>query len=267
MTYEEKLEAKRERYAERAQQKRAEATSAYQSQKQIADMIPMGQPILVGHHSERRHRRDLARIDRGMRQSIDATAAAERLEAKAASYGTHQISSDDPAAVVKLREQLVKLEASRVTSKKVNAVIRKAAKGIVMPDYYTIIETLDVSDDSKASLHSYARAFSRSLPQLDLANLGANIRRIKKRIETLLAESARTEAEPVDGDGWRIEEDKSDNRVRFYFDERPSKDVCRQMRSAGFKWSPRAGAWQRQLNANGIHAARQMARELFGAEL
>lgn len=266
MTYEEKLEAKRERYAERAQQKRAEATSAYQSQKQIADMIPMGQPILVGHHSEGRHRRDLARIDRGMRQSIDATAAAERLEAKAASYGTHQISSDDPAAVVKLREQLVQLEESRVTSKKVNAAMRKAVKGIETPDYHAIIETLDVSDNSKASLRSYARAFN-CLPQLDLTNLGANIRRIKKRIETLLAEAVRTEAEPIEGDGWRIEEDKGDNRVRFYFDERPSKDVCHKMRSAGFKWSPRAGAWQRQLNANGISAAQLVARELFGAEL
>ncbi len=34
-------------------------------------MIPMGQPILVGHHSEGRHRRDLERHDRDMRKAIE----------------------------------------------------------------------------------------------------------------------------------------------------------------------------------------------------
>ena len=31
----------------------------------------MGQPILVGHHSEGRHRRDLKRIDNNMRKSVE----------------------------------------------------------------------------------------------------------------------------------------------------------------------------------------------------
>ncbi len=35
-------------------------------------MIPPGQPILVGHHSERRTRRDAQRIENGMKTSSDA---------------------------------------------------------------------------------------------------------------------------------------------------------------------------------------------------
>jgi hypothetical protein len=36
----------------------------------IADGIPLGQPILVGHHSERRARKDAERIENGMRRAV-----------------------------------------------------------------------------------------------------------------------------------------------------------------------------------------------------
>lgn len=39
------------------------AAAAYDAEHRIIDGYPMGQPILVGHHSERRHRRDLARAE------------------------------------------------------------------------------------------------------------------------------------------------------------------------------------------------------------
>src|SRR5699024_10261000 len=37
----------------------------------IISHIPPGQPILVGHHSEGRHRRDLRRFDNNMRRSVE----------------------------------------------------------------------------------------------------------------------------------------------------------------------------------------------------
>ena len=61
--------AKVERADERASRLRARAerhrSSSEQLQEradQISNSIPMGQPILVGHHSERRHRKDLERL-------------------------------------------------------------------------------------------------------------------------------------------------------------------------------------------------------------
>lgn len=44
---------------------------------------PLGQPILIGHHSEGRMRRDLARLDRAMRTAIDATSTAVEAAARA----------------------------------------------------------------------------------------------------------------------------------------------------------------------------------------
>lgn len=39
---------------------------------------PMGQPILVGHHSEGKHRRSIDKLDKAMRRSIDAGLEAQR---------------------------------------------------------------------------------------------------------------------------------------------------------------------------------------------
>lgn len=56
---------------------------AHKKANSIMSMIPPGQPILVGHHSERRHRRDLERIDSGMRKSIEESKKSEHYSHKA----------------------------------------------------------------------------------------------------------------------------------------------------------------------------------------
>lgn len=50
--YEAKQKARRERYEKKAEQLRAEAERLHEYAHQMADVIPFGQPILVGHHSE-----------------------------------------------------------------------------------------------------------------------------------------------------------------------------------------------------------------------
>lgn len=80
-------EAERERY-ERAERRAdyhagaagsaaSRSEAAWSAEHGILDMIPAGQPILVGHHSEKRHRRDLARAESLRRR---ASAEAERSE-------------------------------------------------------------------------------------------------------------------------------------------------------------------------------------------
>ncbi|MER6424538.1 DUF3560 domain-containing protein [Streptomyces sp. NPDC001137] len=66
----ERAEGRAERFSGYADNAASRSDSAYQHGHQIADGIPMGQPILVGHHSERRARRDVERMDHAMRTSI-----------------------------------------------------------------------------------------------------------------------------------------------------------------------------------------------------
>jgi len=66
-----------ERLRSRAQRQRGRAQDRSAAAHSVLDAIPPGQPILVGHHSEGRHRRDLARADRAMRDAVEAHAAAD----------------------------------------------------------------------------------------------------------------------------------------------------------------------------------------------
>jgi hypothetical protein len=59
----EKAKAKAARRLEWAEAREKRATTAYEKASGIISMIPFGQPILVGHHSEKRARRDRDRMN------------------------------------------------------------------------------------------------------------------------------------------------------------------------------------------------------------
>lgn len=81
--------------AERAEE-RAEAFDGYQANRRrdsesasdavsaITEHIPLGQPILVGHHSEKHARRDAAKIERGMARAVKMWETAEYWKRRAA---------------------------------------------------------------------------------------------------------------------------------------------------------------------------------------
>ena len=63
----ERAEERANRFDDYRDNRLADATSAEKGVRAIMDSIPPGQPILVGHHSEARARRDKVRIDSGKR--------------------------------------------------------------------------------------------------------------------------------------------------------------------------------------------------------
>ena len=99
-------------------------------------------------------------------------------------------------------------------------------------------------------------------PGYALKNLGANIRRVRGRIEELQSKRAAPEAPPVEGEGYTILEDSQDNRVRIFFEEKPSEAVRSVLKQNGFRWARSVGAWQRQLNAAGRIAVVRVRRAL-----
>jgi protein-L-isoaspartate O-methyltransferase len=59
-----------ERFQDYSEKRAEDAQTARETVAKIADNIPFGQPILVGHHSERHARKDAERIENGMRKAI-----------------------------------------------------------------------------------------------------------------------------------------------------------------------------------------------------
>jgi hypothetical protein len=260
MAYEtEKQRERKDRAESRATHLHAKADQQLRDSDRDVRNIPLGQPILVGHHSEKRHRKALERTHARTHQAVETHEAAKSADWAARSAG-RAITSDDPEAVVALKAKLTDLEVARDRAKQINKAWRKGGE-----------EAMRALDNiPEALINQIVRTMSlcpwmKKTP-CPTTNTSAEIRRVKTRIEELLAEAARPEAESIEGDGFTIEEDTDDCRVRFFFDTRPDKETCRKMRGAGFKFSRLNGAWQRLLNSNGRRAALRMASELFGHE-
>jgi len=81
----ERKEARIERFEGYSENAEKRSNAAYKRAESVSSQIPMGQPLLCGHHSEKRHRRDLNRIDSGMRKSIEESKKAEHYEYKSRS--------------------------------------------------------------------------------------------------------------------------------------------------------------------------------------
>lgn len=266
--YELKQAARRQALKDRAEKLRSQAEQTGKEARQMADCIPFGQPILVGHHSEGRDRRFRGRITRKFQASIELSNRADELEHRAERVGRAGISSDDPEAVRKLQEKLDALEARQDLMKRVN---RAHAAYLKNP---ASLDKANLSEDRKAMIRNYKPAYSwepHPFAPFELTNNNATIRQTKARIESLkkaAAEAARIEEETGEPakvqefDGFTVREDFTENRVMFEFPGKPAEDVRGILKRNGFKWSPFRGAWVRNLNANGRWAASQVVKAL-----
>lgn len=252
-SYEERLEARRQRLLERAERKRREANGHKSTADQMASVIPFGQPILVGHYSEKSDRRYRERIYGHMRKWIDLDNYARELERRAESVGTAGISSGDPEAVLKLKAQVARLEEKQEKMKQVNRAIRAGND--------EDLRLMGLSDAIIAKLRTPDFLGRVGFADYELKNNNANIRRIKQRIAQL-EQASQAEAKEIQGDGFKVEESPEENRILFFFDDKPAEEIRRLLKQSGFKWSPTRGAWVRFLNSAGRAAASYVIQKL-----
>ena len=221
LTYRERRErraARREEWADKRERKRDASLS---QANRIADGIPPGQPILVGHHSERRHRRDLDRIDSGMRKGYEHDQMAKKHRAVASTIRDQldrSVYDDDRDACERLRERIAEREAKRDRMKAVNRIAARVARehGIWKRKGHWL-HTLS-EDESKTVAAIVAEVYKRAkataaekgdlmaalehngtigYPSYALSNIGSNIRRDQQRLEKL---------EPVEAQRQRVAE-------------------------------------------------------------
>lgn len=175
-TYRERRLARAEKLRGYAAGNAVKANVAGAAADQIMSMIPPGQPILVGHHSERRHRRDLARIESGIRKRVELGQKADEQMARAAeieAQAARAIYDDDPDAIERLTEKLAALEAERERIKVKRAELRKAGGAELRA--MTAYEREEVMRRAGAA-------------QYRVTNLGGQITQTRQRLERLQRE-------------------------------------------------------------------------------
>lgn len=168
--------------------------------------------------------------------------------------GTGGISGDDPDALEKLRAKLDKLEKRQTMMKAANAAIRMkdTSKGDEK------LAQLGYGPDAIRQLREPDFAGRVGYAPYALSNNNANIRRIRERIAEL--EKRQTE-EPPEGwafGGGNVVVNAEINRLQIIFDGKPGEDMRDALKSNGFRWAPSQGAWQRQLTANALYAAKHI---------
>lgn len=92
-----RAEQRAERFADYSAARMDDATSARAGVEAITNGIPLGQPILVGHHSERHARKDAERIENGMRRAVRMWETAKYWEQRAKGAIGHAKYKQDPA--------------------------------------------------------------------------------------------------------------------------------------------------------------------------
>lgn len=259
-SYEEKRAARIERLRDRADRlSRAGAARVEQATK-MADVIPFGQPILVGHHSEGRDRRYREKIRNGFTKGYEMQKEAGKLAARADSAESNPaISSDDPDAVDKLEGKLAELEGKQALMIKFNRALRAGKTD----EELAALTGLPVG--ACAELRKPDFCGRVGFADYELKNNGANIRRIKARGEHLERVAAALPKEPEEIGDVRIEE--TENRVRVFFPGKPSEGIRAMLKRNGFRWSPTVGAWQSYVTHWAWQVARNVASSLLLPEV
>jgi hypothetical protein len=238
--YEAKRNERYERLQAAARKAQNEAGHLVATAKAMADVIPFGQPILVGHHSEKSDRAFRGRIESKFRKGFELYEKSARLSERAdAAKDNHAIFSDNPDAVELLTERVAQLEKRQELMTAANKIVRKKNRD----DVAALEALLDLGfeeDFAKQLVHGRPHCFQLGFQRYELSNNGANILRLKKRAEQVAKRQATETWEEKIGDV-RIEFNAGENRIRIYFAGRVSHDLFMELRRNGFKKAPSLG--------------------------
>jgi len=215
--------------------------------------IPMGQPILIGHHSEKGHRALLNRSDNAMRLSVQASKKAEYYADKAATAANNNaISSDDENAIELLKEKLAKLEKKQEFMKAVNKAVKKA----------NAAELLAVMGIKEALInellnpkYSYE---SKGFQSYELTNNNAKIKAAKDRIAKLEKMATFDDVTTVINNV-KLVAAASENRIQIFFPDKPNEAIIAELKSNGFRWAPSVNAWMRFYGSWAWRIAKEIA--------
>jgi DNA repair exonuclease SbcCD ATPase subunit len=242
MTRRERLEQKLEKRQEWAGKAEQRSDQLSNESHRMFSAIPFGQPILIGHHSEKRDRNYRNRAWNKMGKAVAQRDLAKHHVSKAGGLAAQldtAIFSDDHDAIEAIEARIAEREAAREKMKLANKLYKKQDKAgltAIGLDY----------DKLHAQLEKLGSYFGQA-PHLpyEMSNLGANIRRDKQRIEQIKRLQARSSRAAASETGVIVE--GTGDYVRVTFAEKPDRSVLNELKAAGFYWG--AGSWSGKRDA------------------
>lgn len=246
MSRQEKKEARISRYGELARKAERESQNAYNASNSAVEHIPMGQPILVGHHSERSHRAALERSHNAMHRSIVLDEKAEYYRRKAeAAENNDAIYAEDDNAVERLQEKIAGLEKLQQQMKDANKIFR--SKKLTGDQKITELAKLGIDEGHARKMLAGDFIGRIGYADYQLQNNNAVIRNAKQRLEQV-KKLKDTPVKEYEVNGVRVVENSEENRFQIFFSGKPDEEVRTKLKRAGYRWSPSNGCWQCYMN-------------------
>lgn len=257
--YQEKKQSKIDRYKELAEKNKNEASALWDQGNKMASVIPFGQPILVGHHSENRDRNYRNKIDNKFRKSIEIEEKATYYEEKAEKMESNNaIFTDDPEASEKIADKIKRLENNQNIMKLSNKIIKSNK-----PDAVKIDELIKLNFTESQAVKLLLPDFCGRLgfPSYALTNNNANINRLKKRLN-YVEKLASVGTSEIEINGVKIIDNQDANRLQIFFPDIPSPEIRTELKRSGFRWSPTNKAWQSYRSASANWKAKEIVNKL-----
>lgn len=243
---EEKKQARIERYEQYARNAENQSTEAYNCSNSYVSGIPLGQPIQVGHYSEKRHRNALNKSWDAMGRSVKLAAKAEYFKRKAeAAANNDAIYTEDEDAEERLTAKIAELERAQEFMKAVNKIVRN--KKIADAEKISRIQKLGVNEDKAKEILTPDYCNRIGFPAYALQNNNANLIRYKQRLEQI-KKLKTAESKEYEKNGVRVVENTEENRLQLFYPGKPDEETRKKLKSHGFRWSPYNKCWQAYLS-------------------
>lgn len=169
----ERQEQRAERFEGYSEKRLADAERAADAVAAIADNIPMGQPILIGHHSERHARRDAERIENGMRRAVKMWETSEYWTRRAAAALAHAKYKERPdvrarriATIEAALRKMQRTEADNVRNVAAWEAVDSHAKAVHVANHFSLSARWPLADyprDPPASQYEGQMSFWSAL--------------------------------------------------------------------------------------------------------
>mgnify|MGYP001607055605 CR=1 FL=1 len=167
------------------------------------------------------------------------------------------IMAGDADAVERLQAKVAKAEQMQERMKATNAAIRKHAKAGPEAQVWALV-ALGFTEGTARKLLEPDFCKRIGFPSYELTNNGANIRRMKERLEAV-SQAKATPATEQEGTAARVEDCPGENRVKLFFPGKPDEATRETLKRGGFRWAPSECAWKAYRHQHTLDLARKVA--------
>ena len=178
--------------------------------------------------------------------------------------GSETIKINEENAVQKLQKRVDDLVQIHENMKKANSILRSTKT--TKKEKVVKLREMGYSDKVIVDIMSDKFTGKAGFASFSLTNSNNRIKTAKAKLKeaenlAVKAEQGNTE---ITFDNGKVEYNYADNRIRFIFDDMPTPEQIKLLKSKSFKWSPKNKAWQRQLTRNAESVTKEIMAELLG---